>query len=339
MMENDKFDMTHKLDIKTNLAQLRGLAEKGHLDADALEYALTVAGYVPDRAAWQRFTNVLLLLLGAAFTLSGIFFFFAYNWADMHHFLKFGLIEAAIVGAVIMAWQQGLDRLTGKTALLMAAMLVGALFAVFGQVYQTGADAYTLFLNWMLLISGWVIISAFPPLWLLWLALLNLTWGLYWGQVLDLEPSLFIETLFLLNGLALLGAELAHQRLKSWRNIRWIPRVIATLTIFCLTVPMLMFIFDMGASANDLYLRLAPVLYIAGIILAILAYYKIVPDLFILALCVLSIIAVITSAVGQTLDAMNIGSLSYIIISAVIILQAWIAVRLLRHVDDRWEDE
>ncbi len=202
--------MTDPLDTKATSSQLRGLAQKGYLDERALEYALAVAGYIPDRTAWQKFVNSLLLLLGAAFTLSGIFFFFAYNWADMHRFFKFGLIEAAIIGTVVIAWQQGLDRLPGKIALLMAAMLVGALFAVFGQVYQTGADAYTLFLNWMIFISGWVIIGAFPVLWLVWLILLNLSWGFYWFQVLDPEQwtfTLMFETFFLLNALALLGSE------------------------------------------------------------------------------------------------------------------------------------
>jgi len=329
--------MTDPLDAKATSSQLSALAQKGYLDERALEYALAVAGYIPDRTAWQKFVNSLLLLLGAAFTVSGIFFFFAYNWADMHHFLKFGLIQAAIVGAVAVAWQQGLDRLPGKIALLMAAMLVGALFAVFGQVYQTGADAYTLFLNWVILISGWVIIGAFPVLWLAWLILLNLTWGFYWFQVLDPEqwtPALMLETFFLLNALALLGSEFAGRWLKSWQNIRWIPRLVATFTAIFLTIPMLIFILDIGLLGDDRFLGLAPVLYVIGIGLAILTYYKIVPDLFILALCALSIIVVNTSAVGRFLI---IDCLTSIIISVVIILQAWIAVSLLRRANARWE--
>jgi uncharacterized membrane protein len=44
---------------------------------------------------------------------------------------------------------------------------VGVLQAVFGQIYETGADSYVLFLIWALLIIGWVAIGGYAPLWLL----------------------------------------------------------------------------------------------------------------------------------------------------------------------------
>ncbi len=319
---------------KVTPTQLYTLAQKGYLDHQALERALTLAGFIPARPAWQRFINILLLILGAAFTLSGIFFFFAYNWADMDRFLKFGLIELAIVGAVIVAWQQGLERLSGKIALLMAAMLVGVLFAVFGQVYQTGANAYTLFLNWAIFITGWVIIGTFPVLWLAWLILLNLTWGFYWFQIIDQELiSLMFETFFLLNAIALLSWEFIGRRVKGWQTIRWIPRLVATFTAIFLTIPMLLFIFDSSFS-DDRFLGLAPIFYLAGGLLAILIYYKKIPDLFILTLCALSLIVVNTSAVAQFLD---FDCLNSILLSAIIIFQGWVAVTLLGKVNTKWE--
>ena len=57
-----------------------------------------------------------------------------------------------------------------------------------------------------------------------------------------------------LTTLALLGSEFAGRRLKSWQNIRWIPRLVATFTAIFLSIPMLMFIFDSGFRGDDRFL-------------------------------------------------------------------------------------
>ena len=57
-------------------ARLRRLAHDGHLSADALDRALALAGHIPTLPDWRRFVDVLLLLLGVALSLSGVFFFF-----------------------------------------------------------------------------------------------------------------------------------------------------------------------------------------------------------------------------------------------------------------------
>ena len=43
--------------------------------------------------------------------------------------------------------------------LIAASVLVGVLLAVIGQVYHTGADAYSLFAAWTLLILPWTLAS------------------------------------------------------------------------------------------------------------------------------------------------------------------------------------
>ncbi|WP_315814113.1 hypothetical protein [Paraflavitalea speifideaquila] len=48
--------------------------------------------------------------------------------------------------------------------LTAAAVLLGVLMAVFGQVYQTGANAYDLFLSWTIAITLWVVIANFALL-------------------------------------------------------------------------------------------------------------------------------------------------------------------------------
>jgi hypothetical protein len=40
-----------------------------------------------DKTAWQQFFRLFFLSLGVGFTVAGIAFFFAYNWADLHKFV------------------------------------------------------------------------------------------------------------------------------------------------------------------------------------------------------------------------------------------------------------
>ena len=54
--------------------RLRLLAREGVLGGEALERAFGLTGVIPDGAGWRRFIDVVLLLLGAAFTLSGVIF-------------------------------------------------------------------------------------------------------------------------------------------------------------------------------------------------------------------------------------------------------------------------
>ncbi len=138
---------------KATAEQLTRLAKHGYLNGDGLERALTLAGTIPTGQTWLKFLDIALLSLGVAFTLSGIIFFFAYNWANMAYFLKFGLIESGILLAIGFAHYRGLDKFSGQVGLMSAAILIGALLAVQGQVYQTGADAYQLFLSWAILIA------------------------------------------------------------------------------------------------------------------------------------------------------------------------------------------
>ena len=86
-------------------------------------------------------------------------------------------------------WRLGPERATGKAALLVAAILLGVLLALFGQTYQTGADTWELFATWAALITPWVIVGRFAGLWMLWLALLNVAIVLYFWFFPDCSAS------------------------------------------------------------------------------------------------------------------------------------------------------
>lgn len=172
-----------------------------------------------DSPSWQTFLRVFFLTLGIGFTLSGIVFFFAYNWTDLHKFIKLGIIEALLIITTIIAFWPQITNTVKKIILTVSSVLVGLLFAVFGQIYQTGANAYDFFLAWTLCITLWVAVSNFAPLWLLYLLLLNTTLILFDQQVAsNWSGTILITLLFLLNSSVLIATTLI-QRYKRGANI------------------------------------------------------------------------------------------------------------------------
>jgi len=186
--------------------------------------------------------------------LAGIIFFFAYNWAAMGRFLKLGLIETGIIVCIVASHLRGTTRLSGKVLLLSASVLVGVLLAVYGQTYQTGADAFELFIGWAVLISGWVIISDFAALWLLWLILLNTGVIFYWQQVGHPAHSIRYEFLCLavalLNGAALTLREVAVHKGVQWLIGRWLRGILLTASLVALSLPTIHLIVDFDGMAD-----------------------------------------------------------------------------------------
>jgi uncharacterized membrane protein len=320
------------------MERLEWLAQKGLLNLPGLERALSLAGYSPTAETWRKFLDYSLLVLGTVFTLSGVIFFFAFNWAEMSRFLKFGLVEAAIVTCLGFAYYRGLNTLPGKAGLIAASVLVGALLAVQGQVYQTGADVYWLFLYWAIFIAGWVIIGFSGPLWFFWLVLLNLTVFLYGSQVSNFSDSSTFNWLFLLNGGALALWELGRRQGYSWLGGRWEPRLMALAAFGFVLIPTISFIyhlrFDQPVGGDQI---LGFLLYLGFTAAIYWVYTHTIHDLFMLTLAAFSLIIVITFTVGQEVAEADFDALGLLIIGVIIIIQAALAVNWLQKVARSWE--
>ena len=323
---------------KTTAEQLLALGRRGQLEPAAVERGLRLIDHLPDQALWRQFINYALLGLGALFLISGIFFFFAFNWADLSRFAKFGLLEAAIVIATAFAHWGNLSKIAGKISLTVAALLVGALLAVYGQTYQTGADSYLLFLNWLLLITAWVLIAAFDVLWLIFFGLANLTlllWGMQTGAV---DEYGVMELLFALNALLLFGWEWASNRGLAWMQQRWLPRLLALAAFAWILIPTLILIFDWFGNALDqqqLHL-IAPALYLFFLAFTLFFYTRQCRDLFMLTIAMFSLIVVVTALIGRALTDADV-IFAFLGASLVVIVQAALAVTWLRRVAKGWE--
>ena len=273
----------------------------GHLKPGDAPRALAIAGLTPKLSDWRNFLSTLLLWTGIILVASGVIFFFAYNWQSLHRFGKFALAEIIFAAALIAAWQFGIERPAGKAALLGAALLTGALLALLGQTYQTGADTFELFAFWAVLILPWVIAARFAPLWLMWIGLLNLSVSMCfqaraWGMLgLLFGTSGMLWCLFGLNVIALAAWELGLLRGNLWLN-RWGARVLATLAGgFATTIGILSVVDsrEIGAWAILAYLAW---------MLAMYANYRLRDiDVFMLAGMVLSAVVVIAAFLSKHL--------------------------------------
>lgn len=154
-------------------------------------------------ADWPMLGARFMALYGVALWLAGIICFFAYNWETITSLIKFGAIEAGLVVTLIGAFMAPRGHWIEKIFLTCAFVLVGTFMAVFGQIYQTGADAWQLFANWAMLGGGLVLVARSSGLWLLWLGVFLLAIVLYLDQ--NLYNTRYAE---IWQGVAIGGASL-----------------------------------------------------------------------------------------------------------------------------------
>lgn len=218
------------LDLPAQLTVAHTLARRGLLADDALR----AIDAPPGPAAWAVFADRLLLFLGTALVLAGVVYFFAFNWDALGRFLQFGLLEAGIALAAVGAWLRR-DRMSGQALLIAASVGVGPLLAVFGQVYQTGADPWGLFFGWSALTIGWACLARSGGLWLLQVALWNVTLGLYWEEIVapdtDAMEMYGVAIAIAINLLAWVGWEAGRVAGIAWMQARWTARTLAAAVV------------------------------------------------------------------------------------------------------------
>lgn len=323
---NTEHDPLQNIPAQRHLIEI--LFSRGYLTTQTRMNALK---WLNPKQNWAQWIAQLLLITGTIFVLSGIVYFFAFNWANLSIFEKFSLVETALLASLFATYHYGLNDLIGKLSLLSASILVGIFLAVFGQIYQTGADSYQLFLAWAILISGWVIISNFAPLWFVFLVLLNLTLIFYWEQGLFVSHKmelLLFSSLGLLNAFFLILREYGYLKKLVWLTSNWLRVSLVLGVLIPLLVPTLSFIVDQH-SENGI---------IIGVILSLFAhvalfiYYRYLqPDLWVIATTILSICIIVETLSIQIIIKLHdaIGIFFFLTLSTIGIF--YLAVIVLRY--------
>ncbi|HEU4643976.1 MAG TPA: DUF2157 domain-containing protein [Burkholderiales bacterium] len=293
-------------------------AQAGRIAPERLRRALELGGVLPDRAEWRHFLDRLLLWLGAVMLGAAAVFFLAYNWDDLGRYAKFGLAQGLIVAALAVLWWQGLERAAGKAALLAAAIFTGALLALIGQTYQTGADTFELFAAWAAAILPWALLGRFAALWVVWLALVNLAVVLYFQAFRGLFGVLFgperqLWLLFGLNTVALIAWEGLARAGLDWLRERWAPRLIATAGGSLATALLLMDIFDRHVAG------LGWLAWLAWMASGYAAYRRWLKDVYVLAGGVLSGVIVVASLLVRGLSEVRFEAGAFLLIGLVVI--------------------
>lgn len=284
-----------------------------------------------DKEMWQKFLRLFFITLGIGFTTAGIIFFFAYNWADLNKFAKLGLTEILVIATTIIVLLPKINNTTRNIILTGSSCLVGVLFAVFGQVYQTGANAYDFFLAWTLFITLWVAVSNFAPLWLLYIVLLNTTFFLYTEQVVkDWSPLLVITLLFLFNTTLLLAFIFLEQDKKINRVPKWFTYILALGSATFATAGMIFGIFDGYDSVFPVLIPIVLLVFGFGIWYGIQSksgfYLSVIP---------LSIIIIFSALLLKTSE----GGDMLLLVSLFIIVSITLVIMNLINLQKKWNHE
>jgi len=274
--------------------QLFQWTEQQQLNASQLQLAETQFSLQPGQQHWLTLANYVLLFGSVVLVSSALIFFFAHNWPLMHYLAKFALAGSAVLVAGSVAVFSPVKSLMQRAAMLATAILTGALLALIGQTYQTGADIWQLFAGWAALITPLVLLSKSRGCYLLWFSLIELALLRYLDNnswLWLLSASYIALYLALANFVLLLLSELVLQKL-GVNN----PKPLAWLSAVAMMLP-LTFGATLGVWETEYQPNLLCYLLL-GTGLA-LWYFRLQRDLLVFALLLFSAIAVSTAALAR----------------------------------------
>jgi len=285
----------------------------GLIQTEHEQQALEMAGERSNASSWLAFITKMLVLLGLLSLSFGVIFFFAYNWNDLGRAYKFLVLQVVLVAVFALYYFKAKSPWIAQALLLAGVLVLGALLALFGQTYQTGADPWQLFATWAVLISPLVLFSRSEVLWLVMAALINVALILY----LHVNRSFFgffflghhIPWLFLLlnSALVLVVEWLAGPNGKrlSWFALshRWAAQVIGLAVMYILCLMGLEVVWGSSRSANLL-------LFVVFIAASFVFYRFIKHDLLLLTGWILALMIFVLSLLANAIfDDFDAGGL------------------------------
>jgi len=191
------------------LSQLYTWTETGVLSHEQLQGAAKLSPLRLGAASWARAGNIVCAFAGALLLATALVFFFAYNWAELHRFAKLGTALVAIAACGVVALRAEPFSTSWRAALSALILCIGALLALVGQIYQTGANTWQLFATWSVLSLPAALLSRSSMGAAIWFVVANTTIYLYL-DVIWRAREIFIITAFNVAMLALL--EIFHTR-------------------------------------------------------------------------------------------------------------------------------
>jgi len=313
-------------------------AQSLRLSPAAYHQILFYCGVRPNLTGWRSFLRVFLTLLGLLALVAGAVFFIAWNWAAMPKMTKFLFVQLFIIALAVVVWWRWYDGVA-RMALLAVGLSFGGLFALYGQVYQTGADSWELFYTWACVLLPLALLGRQNALWFCTWVIANLAFQLYYLNQTELFfddiASSFLSWLpdsilygYLIVQVALLlireafAEYAARNASSSWLVSRWCSRIMAAYLLLTLTA-----LVTESVWAENVYLT--PFIFLGVILAAGYLYYRYQrPDLCMLMFGVISLIAVGYVLIIRLVTSWDIGSLFIIGVLMVLLLVAGCALLL-----------
>ncbi len=312
-----------------------GLSREGVLSA------LELAGARPSAADLLRFGVRLLYLAGILSCAAGVVFWVAANWSVIGVLGRFAMVQSVLVLAAGLALWRPPPRDLGRYTLLLAFITTGALFALFGQTYQTGADVYELFLNWSLLGLAFVVAAQWSVVWAAWALVLNVALflfcaarpeaGLFWRMLAGWDVSLTHLLLVPLAVNVLLWVGSMGVQSGRWSHLAppWLSRFVLSWAVLYGTWASTLVVVGADGSVAGLLLPLA---VFGGIAWDTLRRRT---DVFPLALLEAGLIIISTAWI---IDAGDFDEMVlFFVISAWLVLTSTVSGRYLMHLVRTWD--
>jgi len=245
-----------------------------------------------------------------------------------------GMLEVLIVATALAALFIKSHTIVKKTLLTGASVLIGALFAVHGQIYQTGANAYDFFFAWTLAITIWALVANFAPLWLLFVTLANTTIILYFNQVLAStfwSGTLVCLWLFMLNVFVLLPFIFLSFKYEKIDFPVWFRNILALACVGTATVGLINGLWSSNADAEfTILLLLTTLLYAAGV-----WYGRKIRSIFFFAIIAFSVICFVSAVMLRISE--NAGM--FFFVSLLDIAGITILIKFFFDIQKKWASE
>ncbi|MBS9776383.1 MAG: DUF2157 domain-containing protein [Fusobacterium sp.] len=230
----------------------------------------------------------IFLVYSLLFLIGAITCFTAFNWKLMNNFQKLGVPSALLVAGFVV-YMYFKEEKYKNLSLFFSCFMVGTLFATFGQIYQTGADSYTLFRSWAIFLILPTVLTLSYSLFSLLITVSSL--GIYFYSTIFFPKteSTFLAMLFI--GLIILLYPLINKKYKlEFNNLFYCSLIIPFYILFNFS-GVVSYFSDVWTEQGRIVLPISMGIRIAYPIIMALIYFvsvKIYKKIIILPLTIIS---------------------------------------------------
>ena len=134
------------------------------------------------------------LLFSVIFLIAGVTSFTAYNWENMSNIEKLAVPSVLIIVGLV-AYLFLKKEIYKNLAIFFSSFMIGTLFAVYGQVYQIGADVWILFRNWAIFLIIPMVATGYYSVMILFSIVTTISTGFYLDLYLSEAIVPFLSSL------------------------------------------------------------------------------------------------------------------------------------------------